>query len=345
MLPSRLLLGGSGRELAARVQSLFAAPPTRTRRGTAAGSTGFTVPAPPGDLGASIREVSVTSLRTYLGDPVRFWLERHERISAVNPRMAELDATTFGTLVHDVLDAAFADAAVRASTDVAEVRGAFLSALDRLVLARLGPRLRPALRMQIRSMRTRLERLAAIEVASRQDGWLIHDIERSLPESCTLESPDGVPVRITGRMDRIERRDSPDGPEYRVLDAKTSEEAKSPREAHFGGPKSAPAWVDLQLPLYRHFAAAIVGADPTRVLTGYLQLPADPRKVAIELADFTPIEHASAIAKAIETIGLIRAGSFAPGSVGGRGPNRDDDPFRFILQTPVFAGGDGEEDA
>jgi hypothetical protein len=80
-------------------------------------------------------------------------------------------------------------------------------------------------------------------------------------------------------------------------------------------------------------------------LTGYLQLPADPRKVAIELADFTPIEHASAIAKAIETIGLIRAGSFAPGSVGGRGPNRDDDPFRFILQTPVFAGGDGEEDA
>jgi hypothetical protein len=345
LLPSRLLLGGTGRELAARVQSLFAAPPTRTRRGASAVGTGFTVPAPAGDLGVSIDSISVTSLRTYLEDPVRFWLERHERIAAVDPRPAELDSATFGTLVHDVLDAAFADATVRASTVVAEVRDAFLAALDRLVLARLGPRLRPALRMQVRSMRTRLERLAAIETASRQDGWLIHDIERSLPESCTLVAPDGVPVRITGRMDRVERRDSPDGPEYRILDAKTSEEAKSPREAHFGGPKSAPAWVDLQLPLYRHFAAAIVGADPARISTGYLQLPADPRKVAIELADFTPEEHASAVAKAIETIGLIRAGSFARAAGSGRGPNRDDDPLRFILQTPVFAGGDGEEEA
>ena len=57
------------------------------------------------------------------------------------------------------------------------------------------------------------------------------------------------------------------------------------------------------------------------------------------------IQEAVLMEKAIESIGLIRAGSFAPGSGGGRGPNRDDDPFRFILQTPVFAGGDGEEDA
>lgn len=342
-LPSRLLLGGSGRELAERTRALFAAPPKRARRGSSAARTRFTIPSPPADLGPSITEVSVTGLRTYLKDPVRFWLEQHEEVDEVNVRPAELPAKVFGTLVHAVIDAAFADLSVRASTDARVVRDEFLANLDRLVLARLGPRLRPAVRMQVRSMRARLERLAAVEVASRQAGWVIHDIERKLPASATLVAPDGTPVRISGRMDRVERRDSPDGPRYRVLDAKTSEEPKSPREAHLAGTEAMPEWIDLQLPLYRHFAARIVGVDASLVSTGYLHLPADPGLVAIEESDFSSEEYAAAMAKAVEAIGRIRAGEF-PRTGRGGDPRRDADPLRFILQTAVFTGGDGGEE-
>lgn len=341
-MPSRLLLGGSGPELARRVEALFREPPSVRRGSSGRRTTRFAVPAPPADLGATIQSMGVTDFKAYLADPFRFWLERRERLREVVTDAAELDPMAFGVLAHDVIDAAFSDEEIRASTDVAAVREAFRRELDRIVEARLGPEPRPAIRLQLRSLRARLARLAEREVAERLLGWTVVDVERSLVGTWSLEpAGGGTPMRITGRCDRIERNDSGPEPRFRVLDAKTFEKAKTPRKAHRAGRKGEERWIDLQLPLYRHFVAKLLGVEPASVATGYILLPPDPDDVRFVESDFTDAEYTDAIDEARRVIASIRAGVFPAG------PSRQrDDPLRFILQEPVFAGGDdgSEED-
>jgi ATP-dependent helicase/nuclease subunit B len=333
-LPSRLLLGGGGEDLARRVESLFREPPAVRRPASGRARTAFTVPVAPEGLRDSIESMGVTDFRAYLADPGRFWLERRERLREIVAEAAELDPMAFGTLAHHVIEAAFADPAVRGSTDAFAIREAFLGQLAGLARERIGPRPRPAIRLQLRSLGERLERLAEREAEQRRAGWTIVNLEETLGEAWSLEPEGGgKPMRIAGRIDRIERDGSGPVPRYRVLDAKTSEDAKTPRKAHRAGRKGAERWIDLQLPLYRHFAARQLGVDPGSVATGYLQLPADPDGVAFVMSDFGDDEYADAIDEARRVIARIRAGEFTPGPARFR-----DDPLRFILQEAVFTG-------
>jgi ATP-dependent helicase/nuclease subunit B len=342
-MPSRLLLGGSGPELATRVRTLFREPRTVRHAATGRATTAFTVPQPPADLGARLESMSVTDFKVYLADPYRYWLERYERLGEIVTDAAELDARIFGTLAHDVIEAAFFDEEIRASTDAGAVREAFRSGLDRLVqerflLKRFGERLRPAIRLQLHSLQARLDRLAEREVEQRRAGWTIHETEAILVGTWLLEPAGGGKLmRIRGRLDRIERNDSGATPRYRVLDAKTSENPQTPREAHRAGRGDSARWTDLQLPLYRHFAAERLKVDPATVATGYIQLPPDPGGVAFAMGDFTDDEYADAVEEARRVVARIRAGDFTPG------PSRvRDDPLRFIRQEAVFGGGDDD---
>jgi len=342
LLPSRLLLAPRGEALARRVRALFpegASAPARA--GSRRGPSGFAVPRPPPGFGASLESLSVTDFRAYLADPIRFWLERCEGLSLVDPAASELEPRRFGTLLHRAVDLAFGDEAVRTSTDPERIRTAFLDALDAEVAARHGRRPRPAIRMQLRSARARLEALARVEARERAAGWTIEATERTFSAASRLEpAGGGASIAVRGTCDRLERRDDADGPRYRVLDLKTGDSAKEPKKAHWAGRSGSERWVDLQLPLYRHFLAEELGVDPSRISTGYVQLPAVPAEVQVAIADFDEADYASALAQAREVVRQLRNDEF-PAS---RGSGRDDDPLRFILHVPVFSGGGGDAD-
>ena len=108
-------------------------------------------------------------------------------------------------------------------------------------------------------------------------------------------------------------------------------------QPHRAGQGDAARWTDLQLPLYRHFAAARLKVHPSTVATGYIQLPPDPAGVAFEMCTFTDDEYADAIEEARRVVARIRAGDFAPSAARVR-----DDPLRFIRQEAVFGGGDDD---
>ncbi|MBW2237042.1 MAG: PD-(D/E)XK nuclease family protein, partial [Deltaproteobacteria bacterium] len=91
------------------------------------------------------------------------------------------------------------------------------------------------------------------------------------PADGGVEFPvDGTPIRITGRIDRIDW--NPGTKQWALWDYKTGESVSNPRTAHVAGDGS---WRDLQLPLYCLLAVELLGdAEPAEI--GYIALPRDP---------------------------------------------------------------------
>ncbi|MCH8924454.1 MAG: PD-(D/E)XK nuclease family protein, partial [Planctomycetes bacterium] len=125
-----------------------------------------------------------------------------------------------------------------------------------------------------------------------------------LPKDAGLDV-DGERFGLSGRIDRIDFR--PDSGEWTVFDYKTSENAKTPEQAHF---KRNQGWVDLQLPLYRHMLTGITGLKIENPTLAYINLPKSLDAVAMTPAQWTNDELADADEAAREVIRSIRAGRF-----------------------------------
>lgn len=282
--PSRLLLLTTDAELPRRVGFLFrdvdlARSATPWRRAWKL--------AP--NLLRPLTRVSVTGFRDYLECPFRFYLKHGLKMEAVDAHKAELDALDFGTLCHAVLEAMGRDPIIRESSDPEELRTFLHRRLERETRHRFGPQLTLPLIIQIESARQRLARAAQVQAEDRAAGWKIEDVERRL--EFELEG-----VTIVGKVDRIDRHEQTGA--IRLLDYKTSDTPRSPREAHlrtarrageagstpdfacFTSGKHALVWQDLQLPLYRY---ALGTAFPGELSFGYFNLPKAVTDAAIEL--------------------------------------------------------------
>jgi ATP-dependent helicase/nuclease subunit B len=77
---------------------------------------------------------------------------------------------------------------------------------------------------------------------------VIRRCEFELPENTFLEIPDQAPMRIKGKIDRIDQNER-DG-SWMIIDYKTSEAGKTPDKTHKAARSSGRVWDDLQLPLY-----------------------------------------------------------------------------------------------
>ncbi|MDX2148727.1 MAG: PD-(D/E)XK nuclease family protein [Planctomycetota bacterium] len=124
---------------------------------------------------------------------------------------------------------------------------------------------------------------------------------------------ESIVIGLRGRIDRI---DVHDDERMAILDYKTSDKLKDPREAHLknGGasaPDEPPGWIDLQLPLYRTLAAELgVPSDASKLVLGYVVLPDDPRATAFLDAAFTAEELRRADEAAQQIASAIARGEF-----------------------------------
>jgi len=226
----------------------------------------------------------VTSFRDYLECPFRFYLRHVLGMGDVDDRKREMDASEFGNLCHAALEAFGRSEELRDSDDPERIASFLQSRAESWVRRRYGRSLSAPLRVQLDAARQRLARAAQVQAAERRAGWRILEVEHGGGDAGVAVA--GMPVR--GRPDRIDRH--VDG-RIRVLDYKTGETARSPREAHLAGPgEDDPPWMeaagggrrrcwrDLQLPLYAFLLEDRFGAD---VEVGYFHLPRGVRDTAV----------------------------------------------------------------
>lgn len=308
LAPSRLLFAADAETVAQRAWAFFQPPRPRHELPPLAGRlsagrevSAFTVPRP-GPLPTPLTALSVTAFRDYLACPYRFYLTHVLDLKEIHDAADELDGGAFGTLLHAVLKE-FGLGPARDSTDPEELRATLLAALDRQVATGYGGRPLPAVRVQVEQLRVRLAAFARKQAEHAAAGWRIEHTEVPGPELQAVLDVDGQPLRLHGRIDRIDVHRQTG--ERIIFDYKSSDSGKTPDQVH----RRSGRWVDLQLPLYRHLAKTL-GIAAARL--GYILLPKDTSRVAFCLAEWTEAELAEADEAACAVVRGLRAECFWP---------------------------------
>ena len=319
--PSRLLFRCDGETAARRARRFTEGAPGPSRSLFASGSARRLTPPRPEPPTTPLTRLRVTAFRDYLACPYRFYLRHVLKLDERDDSADEMDARSFGILLHDCL-AAFARDRVAEAPDPAPIARFLAAELGRQAQARFGHDLAAPVRLQVRQARRRLEAFAHWQAAQTANGWLIqHDLsERDLEAEILV---DDQAFTLAGRLDRVDYHPGED--RYRIVDYKTGDSGKGPEEKHRGAMDGdgARPWTDLQLPLYRTLAGAN-GIAADRLEVGYLLLSADLRPVGFTEkgrrdgglgyvpVPWTAADFADAHACAEGVIRALRAGTFWP---------------------------------
>ncbi len=291
----------------------------------------------PAELNLSDHYMRVTDFRTYLNCAYRYWLDRIERLKAVDDDHNELDPMGFGSLAHHVLERFGRDKSIRDSSDGEEIAAFLTQQVHMECREKFGQQPPPAVRVQISRLIKRLEAFAAVQAKLRSEGWKIDVCEYSLPKETYLDVPGQEPVRISGKIDRIDEHEETGA--LRLIDYKTSETSKTPFQTHHGKKTVDPeTWLDLQLPLYRHLAAQHGYGGCVEV--GYIVLPKNVAQTAFLAGQWSEEQFKSAIDKAREVVADIRAARFEMNT--NVGSTFDD--FANICRANVLGGEDEYDD-
>jgi len=266
---------------------------------------------------------NVTDFSAYLKCPFRFYLQRVLEMETLDDAKEEMDALDFGLCAHHALEVFGKDESARILRDAGKISAILESIVHDQIGRTYGPRPPLVVELQAQSVIQRLRAFADIHVRELDQGWRIVDVEKKFKVMLG-----GVEVR--GMIDRIDRH--ADG-RYRVLDYKTSDNAKkTPDAMHLIAPREIDTrpyvevsclmkgrknetvrhWSDLQLPLYIHFIMEEFGRD-TPVEAGYVQLTKAVSDVSITLwegLDTQLVE--SAVACAAGILNDAAAGKFGP---------------------------------
>ncbi len=308
LLPSRLLFLGDGAATVRRWQQFLAREaetarfPSRAAMESGDRRSQFSVPTPARPF-PTWDQVRVTDFRGYLACPYRFYLGRVLKLESVSDASQEMDASSFGMVLHNVL-AAFGRSDVRDSTEPEILRQWLHRTLDDVAHQRFGPQPRAAVQLQVEQMRLRLSAFAQLQAEHASIGWRIVQVE--------ISPPNGVPwkvgkkeIRLTGRIDRIDRHEQ-DG-QILILDYKTSDTGSTPEVAHQDSQKR---WIDLQLPLYRILARPLGYTDEPQL--GYFNLPRNEECAGPQIATWNRKDLASAETCARDVVRKLRRGIYTP---------------------------------
>ncbi|MCC5849984.1 MAG: PD-(D/E)XK nuclease family protein [Verrucomicrobia bacterium] len=268
--PSRLLFQCGDSQLLERAANLFAEPPQGKSAPHAKPGLKLDLNRP---QAKEITSISVTALKSYLNCPTRFYLSHVLRMECVDDTGREPDAAAFGSLLHGILDTAFASPA----STVSELCQRMDALLDAAIQNRYGRNHGMAVRVMAHSARARLHAAVECQMRLLEEGWT------AVATECKCEREING-MKVVGKIDRVDRH-----PEkgLRIIDYKTSDSPSSPKEAHLGGRKSEyealwtedekgkpKQWTDLQLPLYRWLAETQDWLKPDEPLeVAYFQLP------------------------------------------------------------------------
>ncbi|HSJ09203.1 MAG TPA: PD-(D/E)XK nuclease family protein, partial [Longimicrobiales bacterium] len=234
--PSRLLLTEGGEALARRIASFLDSDTAHVQEPMPAGApdhdrTAFMLPPEPVLHLDPPDSISISAFKGLIADPYQFALDRLFRLEIVDDAARELDALEFGNFAHDVMQA-FGATAAASSTDDAVIAAELDALLDSHAQARFGSGPQPAVRVQVEQLRLRLRALARTHAAWVTDGWRIVAAEAKTPDEGVPFVVDGEPIRLRGRIDRIDY--NAETGMWALLDYKTGDVAKPPEETHCG---------------------------------------------------------------------------------------------------------------
>ncbi|MCC9609355.1 PD-(D/E)XK nuclease family protein [Blastopirellula sp. JC732] len=333
LAPSRLLFGCDDKTLPAAVERMFGDPEPieNTAVQFQEGETelfrqAIEIPLPePGPY--QVDKITASDIRRYLFCPYRYYLEKILRLHSYSDSARELDAAQFGNLAHDSLEK-FGRSEIRNSVDEKAIRDYLEQALSEIVKEKFGARVLPAVRIQVEQLRLRLQWFAGAQARRAEEGWKIYRTETNNDDHQPILMVDDVPVRLRGRIDRIDHH--PDTNRWAVIDYKTADTAKKPEADHHKGKFEEREWFNVQLPFYRLIARELGIGQHVEV--GYFTLPAKRedtryRPAAWEDADFDQAEGVIA-----EVVRRIRRGEFWPPADVGQ--NSDD--YSRICQDGVL---------
>lgn len=319
--PSRLMFATRGRRLAERVRRFYGGDSEEIRPAATSGSddldSHFVLPPEPRLLALEpIRRLSVRQFGAILTDPYLFAIETVLGLRPLDDAATELDGLGFGNLAHLVLQA-FGESPAADSQDVAVLRAELDRILARVVEERHGHEAIPAVRLQVEQLRARLHAFARWQAGWAAEGWRIVAVECRTPAEGVELVVDGEPFAVTGRIDRIDY--NPRLGAWSVFDYKTGDRGDEPDRTHRRGRGADRAWVDLQLPLYRHILPHVLDAagnrpfDPDRsgdVRLGYVLLPRDPDAAGASFAGWSDAELEEAGEAARDVVRFVRRGDF-----------------------------------
>jgi hypothetical protein len=318
---SRLLLAEPPGIAARRIRAFLGPGAVHGRSRKLARGAGAPLTLPPEPILSSPlppERVRVTAFRELLADPYRYALERVLGLEGSNDTAREMGPAPFGTLAHVVLQG-YGRGGTARLTEPREIRNALDQLLEQEARSRFGTRPLPAVALQVEQLRGRLRAFAKWQAEWVQHGWRLRYVERSFTGADACLLVDGRPTVLSGKVDRIDENEETGV--WCILDYKTGERALAPDAVHRRGSGRARRWVDLQLPLYRHLAPALlddggvpilppgaIGAGALRV--GYVCLPRDPRTTGERWAEWSDAELDDAIETAREVVRALRANRF-----------------------------------
>ncbi|MDR3183231.1 MAG: PD-(D/E)XK nuclease family protein [Planctomycetaceae bacterium] len=315
LLPSRLMFAADDKTTLQRVKRFFCEETKGKEKESIAADCGSGEKRPKQkipllaeaiDIFLDKKSLSITDFKKYIECPYRFYLQKILYLSALDDSGEEMEAATFGSLVHYVLDDFGKNENIKDRVDVDKVREYLLQKLDERADVLFGKTPRVSVAIQIERAAYRLKAFAEKQVEWRKQGYVIQFTEREFNDAA-LELPTGEPMKLKARIDRIDRHEKTG--EWVVFDYKTG--SSEPEEAHRKGKKEK-KWIDLQLPLYDYVLRNVKDGEFTgKIRLGYFLLPKDVDKTGIILAKWEPAELDEAVEKAKEVARNIRECNFA----------------------------------
>lgn len=269
--------------------------------------TGFTPPHPDTLAHEPIERLTPTAFRNYIACPYRFFLRHVLGIETVSEDITQMDGRGFGNLAHNVLEAFGRQIGLRDCSDASVIYDYLSNELNQQATKQFGNSPPPAVRIQIESLRLRLEVFSRHQADRVAEGWRTAFVE----EKVTIDFPNAA-IPIRGMVDRIDVNENGD---WAVFDYKTGDEGKNPEAAHRINRKTE--WIDLQLPIYQHLAHHLIAQPDApkfsgRMELGYILLPSDLKSVGFAKAEWTESDLQTADDRTLEIIQQIQAKIFWP---------------------------------
>jgi ATP-dependent helicase/nuclease subunit B len=318
-LPSRLLFLADEATLRARARlwtkskegapAAISRPPQRAARPNSAFEA---LPVPRIDVPKTWR---VTAFKDYLASPYHFYLRHIARVAEVEEVGPELLPHRFGTLIHAVLRD-FGGSSDRELSTEESLRAALRDRFESHLEAAFGSAMSAPLWIQSRQALARLDGLARWQARRVGEGWAIAHVEWTPQAGGVAFAWSGGEVQLTGRIDRVDVHPAQG---VALIDYKLFDTAKTPEKTH----RTKESWIDLQLPLYRHLAKALLQGSTPGPTLAYVTLAGDG-KADIHAASWDDAALKSADAAARDVIAAVHAGKFR-------------DEGRSPTMSPIFA--------
>lgn len=333
--PSRLFFDVDDASLVDRVKWLFPKEAEDAISPEPASSVGF--PLRPRWQDRESKSISASTLNDYLMCPFRYYLKYHLKMKAVETDAQDLDAASFGNLLHLALKDY---ALVEEFQQVVETEkvGAWLEQRIRAIwIENYGNEPLATLILQLESAKQRLWFAANELCRLRAEGWVTEATEFEIGSwEVFIEDR-----QVFGKIDRLDKRVVNGQTEYLIIDYKTGAPS-TPDKTHLRSAKSTEEifeedgwrmcgdrfWKGLQLPLY---AWCLKEKYPDASISlAYFNLPATKSDVGIkEWVGFGDAEMESAIECVKEVIHRLKHRVFWPANA-----EVKYDDFEFLLGDP-----------